>query len=117
MSQFPIDQEKIFAATNGGLDIISEIYPFATDKKHFQLREADKTNSAVLWKSRTSGIYYVKDFGDYGGFFENGKHAIHIFAHVNGIGYYDALKELSSASCSKNSLVVIMLTLSFTFLL
>lgn len=96
MSQFPIDQEKIFAATNGGLDIISEIYPFATDKKHFQLREADKTNSAVLWKSRTSGIYYVKDFGDYGGFFENGKHAIHIFAHVNGIGYYDALKELAS---------------------
>ena len=77
-------------------DIILEIYPFVNDKKHFQLREADKTNSAVLWKSRTSGIYYIKDFGDYGGFFENGKHAIHIFAHVNGIGYYDALKELAS---------------------
>ena len=56
MSQFPIDQEKIFAASNGGLDIILEIYPFANDKKHFQLREADKTNSAVLWKSRNSGI-------------------------------------------------------------
>lgn len=96
MSQFPIDQEKIFAATNGGLDIILEIYPFATEKKKFQLRDDDTTNSATLWKSRSSGIYYIKDFGDYGGYFENGKHAIHIYSHVNGIGYYDALKELAS---------------------
>ena len=48
MSQFPIDQEKIFAATNGGLDILLEIYPFANEKKHFQLRKADKTNADLI---------------------------------------------------------------------
>lgn len=95
MSQFPIDQEKIFAATNGGLDIILEIFPFASDKKKFQIRDNDKTNSATLWKA-SNGIYYLKDFGDYGGYYETGKHAIHIYSHVNGIGYYDALKDLAS---------------------
>ena len=92
---FPINKEDILQASNGGLDIILELIPQANLNKHFQIRDNDKSFSASLWKA-SNGEYYVKDFGDYGGFFEKGKNAIRIYAHFHNIGYFDALKQLAS---------------------
>lgn len=57
--------EKLYEATNGGLDIILDIYPQAKDcvgvkNKHFKIRD-EKTPSACL--RQVNGIWKVTDFG------------------------------------------------------
>jgi hypothetical protein len=62
-----IDQQDIFNATSGGLDIIYRCYPQAkvaqskTDKR-FRIRSDDRTASASL-KQLKDGIWVVTDFG------------------------------------------------------
>lgn len=91
MSKFPIDQHQIFSATNGGLDIIQRFLDFKDVKKHFKIRK-EGTESANL--SRKDGVWFVKDWGDAGGFFSKSRHAIHIYAHYTGRTYFEALLEL-----------------------
>ena len=54
---FPINQEQILEATNGGLDIILRFLPEARLNKHFKIRH-EGTESANL--SRRDGVYFVK---------------------------------------------------------
>ena len=91
MSKFPIDQHQIFAATNGGLDIIMRFLDIKDVNKHFKIRK-EGTESANL--SKKDGVYFVKDWGDASGFFKDSKHAIHIFAHFTDRTYFEALLEL-----------------------
>lgn len=63
-----IEAKDVLAATNGGLDIILELYPQAQasveDKKRkFKLRE-EKSASANLYQSKEDGTWLVTDFGD-----------------------------------------------------
>lgn len=101
---FPIDQQQIFAATNGGYDIITRFLPQAKVRKHFRIRE-EGTESA--WMSAKDGVYLVTDWGDVGGFYEKAKNAIHIYAHETGKAYFDALlalgEELGIISPQKES--------------
>lgn len=90
---FPIDQQQIFAATNGGYDIITRFLPQAKIKKHFKIRE-EGTESA--WMSIKDGVYFVQDWGDVGGFYEKAKNAIHIYAQETGKAYFDALLALGA---------------------
>lgn len=62
-----VDQQDIFAATRGGLDIILFYYPQAeptlrTARKEFKIRE-EKTASARL-RQQSDGNWIVTDFGD-----------------------------------------------------
>ena len=88
---FPISQEDIFRATNGGWDIIQRFLPDANLKKHFRIRN-EGTDSANIHES--GGIYFVKDWGDSGGFFQKSKHAIHIYSHYTGKTYFESLLAL-----------------------
>lgn len=58
-------KETILSATNYGLDIILRYYPQAAEamsrKKHFKLREDEKTASASI--KLFGDCYIVKDFG------------------------------------------------------
>ncbi|MEC5156629.1 hypothetical protein [Chryseobacterium sp. MP_3.2] len=91
MSKFPIDQHQIFAATNGGLDLIQRFLDFKDVNKHFKIRK-EGTESANI--SRIDGIYFVKDWGEASGFFKDSKHGIHIYAHYTNRTYFEALLEL-----------------------
>lgn len=91
MSKFPIDQHQIFAATNGGLDLIQRFLDFKDVNKHFKIRK-EGTESANI--SKKDGIYFVRDWGEASGFFKDSKHGIHIYAHYTGITYFEALLEL-----------------------
>lgn len=88
---FPIDQDQIFEATNGGWDLIERFLPEANIKKHFKIRK-EGTESANV--SKQSGIYFVKDWGDSGGFFSKSKHGIHIYSHFTGKTYFESLISL-----------------------
>ena len=92
MSKFPIDQTQIFAATNGGLDIIQRFLDFKDINKKFKIRK-EGTESASIFKG-DGGVYFVYDHGDVGGFFSKAKHGIHIYAHHTGRTYFEALLEL-----------------------
>lgn len=93
MSKFRIDQKDILAATNGGLDIMRRFFELKPDiKKHFKIRK-EGTESANL--SQIEGVWFVKDWGDYGGFFQKSQNAISVYAHFNGLGYFEALVELA----------------------
>ncbi|MCK6611577.1 MAG: hypothetical protein L6Q78_11115 [Bacteroidia bacterium] len=65
MAKF-VEQEEIFRATNGGLDVILSYYPQASNcqdgRKKFKLRESEKTPSATL-KRMPDGNWVVTDFG------------------------------------------------------
>lgn len=91
MANFPIDQNQIFAATNGGLDIIRRFLEFKDVKKHFKIRK-EGTESAFI--SQKDGVWFVKDWGDASGFYKDSRHAIHIYAHHTGRTYFEALLEL-----------------------
>lgn len=91
MSKFPIDQSQIFAATNGGLDIIQRFLDFKDVNKHFKIRK-EGTESANLKKM--GDIWFVKDWGEASGFYKDSRHAIHIYAYHNGMTYFEALLEL-----------------------
>lgn len=53
--------DKILEMTNGGLDIIQEIYPQATPNKNFRIREDDKNASCSIFKKEDR--YRINDFG------------------------------------------------------
>lgn len=61
-----VNQEDIFKATNGGLDVILAYYPQAdkcvNNNKKFKLRDSEKTASATI-KRMQDGNYVVTDFG------------------------------------------------------
>ncbi|AZA93019.1 Uncharacterised protein [Chryseobacterium nakagawai] len=88
---FPINQEQIFEATNGGWDLITRFLPEATINKHFRIRK-EGTESANV--SKKEGIYFVKDWGDPGGFYSQSKHGIHIYSHNTGKTYFESLLSL-----------------------
>ncbi len=88
---FPINQEQIFEATNGGWDLIQRFLPEANINKHFKIRK-EGTESANV--SKNGGIYFVRDWGDSGGFFSSSKHGIHIYAHYTGKTYFESLLSL-----------------------
>lgn len=83
-----IKVEDILNATNGGLDIILELYPQAKacidgSKKHFAIRN-EKTPSAALRKynSKSYGeIWQVTDFGGDG----RGENAVTLYMRENNI--------------------------------
>ena len=88
---FPINQQDIFQATNGGLDLIQRFLPQVRQNKHFKIRH-EGTESANL--SKKDGIYFVKDWGDTGGFYAESRNGIHIYAHEMGLTYFEALLQL-----------------------
>ena len=67
-----VKKEKLYAATNGGLDIILDYYPQARmvlddpKVKHFKRRPNERTASATLRQSPKTGVWQVTDFGDEG---------------------------------------------------
>ena len=88
---FPINQEQIFEATNGGWDLITRFLPEANINKHFKIRK-EGTESANV--SKQGGIYFVRDWGDAGGFFSKSKHGIHVYSHFTGKTYFESLLAL-----------------------
>ena len=82
-----ITVEQILNATNGGLDIILNIYPQAkkcveNKNKHFAIRENEKTPSASLRQHNSAKygtIWQVTDFGDSG----HAENAIDIYMREN----------------------------------
>ncbi|EKB56573.1 primase-helicase family protein [Bergeyella zoohelcum] len=88
---FPINQDNIFQATNGGLDLITRFLPQARLNKHFKIRQ-EGTESANI--SKKDGVYFVKDWGDTGGFYSQSRNGIHIYAKEMGLTYFEALLQL-----------------------
>lgn len=91
MSSFPINQEQIFEATNGGWDLIERFLPEANMNKHFKIRK-EGTESANV--SKNGGVYFVRDWGDASGFFSKSKHGIHVYSHYTGKTYFESLLDL-----------------------
>jgi len=62
-----INQNEIFKATDGGLDIILHYYPQASNclsnNRKFKIRDTEKTASCTIRKNPKSGLYEVKDWG------------------------------------------------------
>ncbi|WP_316743387.1 hypothetical protein [Pedobacter antarcticus] len=90
-----IDANDILKATNGGLDIITDLYPDAIESidqpnRKFKTRE-EKTASAKLNRT-TEGIYLVIDFGND----QTNRNGIHCYAYENKIDYVTALTELAA---------------------
>ncbi|MBE6262430.1 MAG: hypothetical protein E7104_00445 [Prevotella sp.] len=105
-----IKVEDILNATNGGLDIILEIYPQAkccvnAKNKHFAIRD-ERTPSASLrqYDSKTYGrIWQVTDFGGDG----RGENAISVYMRENGIDrsrFNEALLQLAAKYNVKDEL-------------
>lgn len=88
---FPISQEQILEATNGGFDLITRFLPMARLNKHFKIRH-EGTESANI--SKKNGVYFVKDWGDVGGFYGTSRNGIHIYAKELGLTYFEALLKL-----------------------
>ena len=59
-----MDVNRLYQATNDGLDIITWYLPQATVGKNFSIREGDRHPSAAL--KQLHGIWRVTDFGDEG---------------------------------------------------
>ncbi|MEM8564910.1 MAG: hypothetical protein AAGF85_00520 [Bacteroidota bacterium] len=86
-----LSKEKLFEATDGGLEIIISYYPDAVhvaDKKktHFAIRD-EKTPSASLRRAE-NGLWYVTDFGGDG----KAKNAIEIVMLEEQLDFKDAIK-------------------------
>ena len=94
MSTFPVDQNKIFAASNGGIDIIRRFLPQANERKNFRIRDNDDDKNPSASMFQKDGVYLVYDHGDTGGFYSKSKNAIHIFAKETGKQYFEALLDL-----------------------
>jgi len=68
MQQFAYSKEKIYTASNLGLDIITSYYPDAENaigktNHAFKTRD-EKSASSYLWFSKDQNTWCVKDFGD-----------------------------------------------------
>lgn len=81
--------QQILDATNGGLDIILELFPQANERKAFRLRD-EKTPSANL-KKLQDGNYVVTDFGGA----QKPKNAIQLYAEERRIEWSIAVFELA----------------------
>lgn len=84
--------DKILQATNNGLDIILEIFPQATDKHNFRIRDAhdDKNPSASLYEDRNSGRWKIHDHaGDI-----RAEDCFGVYAIENGLSYREAIFEV-----------------------
>lgn len=89
-----IDQAEIFNRTNGGLDIILQLYPQAQDvidhkTDKFKMRE-EKTPSASI-KQLQDGVWVVTDWGDDA----KSRNAIQLFMHSQNVTYRQALEILA----------------------
>lgn len=92
-----VDPEELLRITNGGLDILLELYPDAAQSVHqpnrkFKVRE-EKTASAKL-NRHENGTYLVFD---HGGDIRN-KNGIHCFAFERGLSYTEALQDLAKST-------------------
>jgi len=85
-----ITPEEIYSKTNGGFDIIKDLYPGANEKKKFKLRESEKTASASLKKTKDN-IYIVTDFGGDG----KAKAAVELFMLENNIEFKEAVNRIA----------------------
>ena len=94
--------QRVYDATNGGLDIITDLLPAVDDavinsKKAFRFRPDERTPSAHLYPPKDSGdCWHVKDFGmgEGGGYFS----PIDLFLWERGWGkdkFRMALEELA----------------------
>lgn len=91
-----IDQQEIFDATSGGLDIIYRCYPQAKiaqgkSDKRFRIRSDDRTPSASL-KQLQDGIWVVTDFGGD----QTPRNGIQVFQKEETLTYREALVKLAS---------------------
>jgi len=91
-----IEQQDVLNASNGGLDILSQLFPGAAQcvntNKKFKLRDHEKSASASI-KKLPDGNYVVTDFGDPEG--ATPRNAIQWFSKENGISWVDALNTLA----------------------
>ena len=83
-------KQKIFDATNGGLDIILYYYPQAREvvegrAKHFKMRAAERTASTTVKKF--GQLWYVTDFGDD----QTARNAIDLTMREENINFSQAL--------------------------
>lgn len=97
MAEHRIDIQDIFDATNGGLDLILELYPQAEESSRnrntkFKIHE-EKTASVNLYKN-SNGIWLVTDFREGGE--AKGKNAIDCYMSENGIDFITAINELAN---------------------
>lgn len=97
MSQTFRDIElKLLECTNYGLDIIHRIYPQATDKKNFRIRDYhdDKNESASMKLMEVRGVlaYRINDFGGT----VHSENAFGIYALDRNISYQEAVLELAN---------------------
>jgi hypothetical protein len=83
---------EILADTNGGLEIILQVYPEADTRKQFKLRPDEKTASASLFQGKDDGIYRIKDFGTS----EKPQNAIYTYAIANNLTWTDAVLALAN---------------------
>jgi len=95
----PID--KIWEQTNGGRDIIEDLYPqskdsFGKKKKNFRIRPDDKAPSCGVFKHETANIWFLKDNG---GGDNKAKNAIMLIQEEKHLGYYDALLYIATNYC------------------
>ncbi|RVU01110.1 hypothetical protein EOD41_10880 [Mucilaginibacter limnophilus] len=91
-----IEAQDILNATNGGLDIILELYPQAlgsdTDRRRkFKLRDDEKTASASL-KKADDGNWLVTDFGGD----QQPRNAVQCYMLERNLDYVATLKELAA---------------------
>lgn len=94
-----VDADEILRATNGGLDIITSVYPDAMESQHkknrkFKIRE-EKTASVSLHKkhdpSKGMEVWLVTDFGGD----SIPRNGILIYALENNLTYVEAIQELA----------------------
>ncbi len=87
-------KSEILTATDGGLDILKNLYPQIPQnlKKNFRIRppEKDTNMSASLWLNN-DGVYYLNDFGDRS---LNGN-AIDHFMRLKNVDFSSAIKMLA----------------------
>lgn len=89
-----IKAEDVLSASNGGLEIFKELFSIKDVRKHFQIRTDDDTFSAKLRES--SGVFWVKDYGDTSGFYSRSKDAINAYSHEHALSYFEALRILAA---------------------
>lgn len=88
--------DAIFAATNGGLDIIENLYPNAigmssSEDKRFSLRNSDQTPTAKLYKD-ISGKWFLVDYALTSG----GRNGILCYMDFYGLDLDTGLKNLAN---------------------
>lgn len=92
-----INKEEVFLATNGGLNIIHDLYPQSigceqSTNKKFKTRNSEKTASANL-KLASDGVWIVTDFGDAS---RKPMNAIQCYAFEKGLDFGEAIKEIAA---------------------